>query len=45
MVEVLKKLSLALKWAKLGLKRVQNEVYGLFLVQIALVFKDFADYD
>ena len=36
---------LALKWAQLGPKRGQNEVFGHFLVQNALDFADFAYYD
>ena len=41
-VEVLKKFSLALKWAQLGPKEGQNEVLGHFLGLSALVFADFA---
>ena len=39
------KILLALKWAQLGPKRGQNEVFGHFLVQNALDFADFAYYD
>ena len=44
-VEVLKKVLLALKWAQLGPKRGQNKVFGHFHVQSALVFANFANYD
>ena len=45
MVKVLEKILLALKWAQLGPKRGQNEVFGHFLVQNAVDFADFAYYD
>ena len=45
MVKVLEKILLALKWAQLGPKRGQNEVFGHFFVQNALDFADFAYYD
>ena len=36
---------LALKWAQLGPKRGQNEVFGNFWAQNALVFADFVYYN
>ena len=42
---MLEKNLLALKWAQLGPKRGQDEVFGHFLVQNALDFADFVHYD